>query len=155
LPFASLSSGEENAYFAQGFHDELLRQMGRIGDLRVISRTSVLQYKEGARNSREIAEALGVSSIVEGSVQRAGNRVRVEAKLIDARSDRQMWGDRYDRVCLPKSRSERWDSGNEFVLLRRLASEAGGPTDNGHQRAGSRWRSRPPAGVRRALLQER
>jgi TolB-like protein len=97
LPFASLSSGEENAYFAQGFHDELLRQLGRIGDLRVISRTSVMQYKEGARNSREIAEALGVSSIVEGSVQRAGNRVRVEARLIDARNDRQMWGDRYDR----------------------------------------------------------
>src|SRR5215813_9593929 len=97
LPFASLSSGEENAYFAQGFHDELLRQLGRIGGLRVISRTSVLQYKEGARNSREIAEALGVSSIVEGSVQRAGNRVRVEARLIDARNDRQVWADRYDR----------------------------------------------------------
>ncbi len=97
LPFASLSSGEENAYFAQGFHDELLRQMGSIGDLRVISRTSVMQYKEGARNSREIAEALGVSSIVEGSVQRDGHRVRVEARLIDARNDRQMWGARYDR----------------------------------------------------------
>src|SRR5262249_39446297 len=97
LPFASLNMGEENAYFAQGFHDELLRQLGRIGDLRVISRTSVMQYKEGARNSREIAEALGVSSIVEGSVQRAGNRVRVEARLIDARNDRQVWGDRYDR----------------------------------------------------------
>jgi TolB-like protein/tetratricopeptide (TPR) repeat protein len=95
LPF--LSAGEENAYFAQGFHDELLRQLGRIGDLRVISRTSVMQYKDGARNSREIAEALGVSSIVEGSVQRAGNRVRVEARLIDARNDRQTWGDRYDR----------------------------------------------------------
>src|SRR5215813_6423193 len=97
LPFASLSAGEENAYFAQGFHDELVRQLGRIGDLRVISRTSVMQYKEGARNLREIAEALGVTSIVEGSVQRAGNRVRVEAKLIDARSDQQMWADRYDR----------------------------------------------------------
>src|SRR5262249_3675693 len=95
--FASLSTGEENAYFAQGFHDELLRQMGMISDLRVISRTSVMQYKEGARNSREIAEALGVSSIVEGSVQRAGNRVCVEARLIDARNDRQIWGDRYDR----------------------------------------------------------
>ena len=98
LPFASLSIGEENAYFARGFHDELLRQLGRIGDLRVISRTSVLQYKEeNKRNLRKIAEALGVSSIVEGSVQRAGNRVRVEATLIDARSDRQLWGDRYDR----------------------------------------------------------
>ncbi len=98
LPFASLNTGEESAYFARGFHDELLRQLGRIGDLRVISRTSVLQYREeGKRNLREIAEALGVSSIVEGSVQRAGNRVRVEATLIDARSDQQMWGDRYDR----------------------------------------------------------
>ncbi len=96
LPFASLSSGEENAYLAEGFHDELLRQIGKIGDLRVISRTSVLQYKAGARNLKEIAEALGVSSIVEGSVQRAGNRVRVAATLIDARNDRQLWGDRYD-----------------------------------------------------------
>jgi len=97
LPFASLSTGEENAYFAQGFHDELLRQLGRIGDLRVISRTSVMQYKESPRDLREIAKALGVSTIVEGSVQRAGNRVRLEARLIDARNDRQMWGDRYDR----------------------------------------------------------
>ena len=97
LPFASLGSSEENAYFADGFHDELLRQMGRIGDLRVISRTSVMQYKNGARNLREIAEALGVSSVVEGSVQRAGNRVRVEARLIDARNDLQIWSDRYDR----------------------------------------------------------
>jgi len=97
LPFASLGSSEENAYFADGFHDELLRQMGRIGDLRVISRTSVMQYKDGTRNLREIADALGVSSVVEGSVQRAGNRVRVEARLIDARSDLQIWSDRYDR----------------------------------------------------------
>src|SRR5215510_7409048 len=97
LPFASLSTGEENAYFAQGFHDELMRQLGKIGDLQVISRTSVLQYKTGARNLREIAEALGVSSIVEGTVQRAGNRVRVDVKLIDARRDRQMWADHYDR----------------------------------------------------------
>ena len=97
LPFSNLSPGEENAYFAQGFHDELLRQVASIGDLKVISRTSVLQYKEGARNLREIADALGVSSIVEGSVQRAGNRLRVEASLIDARSDRRIWGDRYDR----------------------------------------------------------
>jgi eukaryotic-like serine/threonine-protein kinase len=97
LPFANLSPGEENAYFVQGFHDELLRQIASIGDLRVISRTSVLQYKDGARNLREIADGLGVSSIVEGSVQRAGNRIRVEARLIDARDDRHVWADRYDR----------------------------------------------------------
>ena len=96
LPFASLSKGEENAYLAEGFHDELLRQIGKIGDLRVISRTSVLQYKPGARNLREIAEALGVSSIVEGTVQREGQRVRVAATLVDARSDRQLWANRYD-----------------------------------------------------------
>ncbi len=97
LPFASLSTGEENAYLADGFHDELLRQLGKIRDLQVISRTSVLPYKTGTRNLREIAEALGVSSIVEGTVQRAGQRVRVAARLIDARTDRQLWGDRYDR----------------------------------------------------------
>jgi len=97
LPFASLSTGEENAYLAEGFHDELLRQLGKIGDLQVISRTSVLQYKDGARNLKEIAEALGVSSVVEGTVQRAGQRVRVAARLIDARRDRQLWGDSYER----------------------------------------------------------
>ncbi len=96
LPFASLSKGEENAYLAAGFHDELLRQIGKIGDFRVISRTSVLQYKPGARNLREIAEALGVSSIVEGTVQREGQRVRVAATLIDARGDRQLWANSYD-----------------------------------------------------------
>src|SRR5207302_778684 len=97
LPFASLSAERDAAYFADGFHDELLRQMARLGDLQVISRTSVLQYKEGARNLREIGAALGVASIVEGSVQRAGNRMRVEAKLVDARSDRQLWAELYDR----------------------------------------------------------
>lgn len=97
LPFASFGAERDTAYFADGFHDELLRQMARLGDLQVISRTSVLQYKEGARNLREIADALGVSSIVEGSVQRAGNRVRVEARLVDARRDRQLWAESYDR----------------------------------------------------------
>ena len=97
LPFASLSAAADTAYFADGFHEELLRQLARMGDLQVISRTSVLQYKEGARNLKEIGQALGVSSIIEGSVQRVGNRVRVEAKLIDARTDRQLWAELYDR----------------------------------------------------------
>src|SRR5215467_13094855 len=97
LPFTSLSMGEENSYFAQGFHDELLRQLGRIGDLRVISRTAMMHYKQGARNLREIAEALGVSTVLEGSVQRAGNRVRDEARLMNARDDRQVWADHFDR----------------------------------------------------------
>ena len=96
LPFASLSD-QDNAYLAEGIHDELLRKLIEIADLSVISRTSVLQYKAATRNLREIGEALGVGSIVEGSVQRVGNRVRVQAKLIDARTDREMWADRYDR----------------------------------------------------------
>jgi len=95
LPLSS--AGDESGYLAQGIHDELLRQLSRVGDLQVISRTSVLRYKDAARNIREIGEALGVGAILEGSVQRIGNRVRVEAKLIDARRDRQIWADRYDR----------------------------------------------------------
>lgn len=97
LPFASLSAGDENKYFADAIHIELLGQLAKIGDLKVISRTSVLQYKEGARNLREIGEALNVSSVLEGSVQRSGNRVRIQAQLIDASRDRQIWADRYDR----------------------------------------------------------
>src|SRR5260370_21582638 len=93
--------------------------MGKIGDLRVIARTSVLQYKEGGRrNLREIAQALGVSSIVEGSVQRAGNRVRVEAKLIDARSDRQMRAAGYDR-----------DVTDVFAIHTAVAEEIAGALD--------------------------
>jgi serine/threonine-protein kinase len=95
LPLASM--GDENGYFAQGIHDELLRQLASIRDLQVISRTSVLQYRERSVGLREIGEALGVASILEGSVQRVGNRVRIEAKLFDARTDRQLWAERYDR----------------------------------------------------------
>jgi TolB-like protein len=96
LPFSSLGPPDD-AYFAEGIHDELLRALTRIGELKVISRTSVLQYRDGARNLREIGEALGVTAIVEGSVQRVGDRVRVEAKLAEARTDRQIWAERYDR----------------------------------------------------------
>ena len=96
LPLASLSD-QDNAYLAEAIHDELLRKLTEVGGLSVISRTSVLQYKAGTRNLREIGEALGVSSIVEGSVQRIGNRVRVQARLIDARTDREVWAQRYDR----------------------------------------------------------
>src|SRR5205814_5749458 len=78
--------------------DEILSDLGRIADLKVISRTSVMQYKSGiARNLREIGQQLGVAHVVEGSVQRSGNRVRVNAQLIDARSDRHVWGQVYDR----------------------------------------------------------
>jgi serine/threonine protein kinase/Flp pilus assembly protein TadD len=98
LPFENLSDEKQNAYFTDGVQDEILTDLAKIADLKVISRTSVMQYKSGAeRNLREIAKALGVAHVVEGSVQRAGNRVRVSAQLIDARTDTHLWADRYDR----------------------------------------------------------
>jgi TolB-like protein/class 3 adenylate cyclase/Flp pilus assembly protein TadD len=98
LPFENLSSEKENAYFADGVQDEILTGLSRVADLRVISRTSVMQYKAGPkRNLREVATDLGVAHVLEGSVQRAGRRVRVNAQLIDARTDSQLWAERYDR----------------------------------------------------------
>ena len=98
LPFENLSDEKENAYFADGVQDEILTNLARVADLKVISRTSTMQYKVGAeRNLREIAQQLGVAHVLEGSVQRAGGRVRVSAQLIDARSDTHLWAERYDR----------------------------------------------------------
>ena len=98
LPFENLSSDKENAYFTDGVQDEILTYLAKIADLKVISRTSVLQYKSGvARNLREIAQQLGVANVVEGSVQRSGNRVRVNAQLVDARNDAHLWAQTYDR----------------------------------------------------------
>ena len=98
LPFENLSADPENAFFTDGVQDEILNDLTKIADLKVIGRTSVMQYKTGAkRNLRQIANELGVAHVVEGSVQRAANRVRVSAQLIDARTDRRVWGERYDR----------------------------------------------------------
>ena len=98
LPFESLSEEKANAYFADGVQDEILTDLAKIADLKVISRTSVLNYKSGvARNLREIAQQLGVANVVEGSVQRSGNRVRVNAQLVDARNDAHLWAQTYDR----------------------------------------------------------
>ena len=98
LPFENLSKDEENAFFAGGVQDEILTDLAKVADLKVISRTSVMKYKSDAeRNLREIAKALGVSYVVEGSVQRAGERVRVSAQLIDARNDTHLWAEHYDR----------------------------------------------------------
>ena len=98
LPFESLSADPNNTFFADAIQDEILTDLAKIADLKVISRTSVMQYKTGVkRNLREIADELGVAHIVEGSVQPAGNRVRVRAQLIDARSDKHVWAERYDR----------------------------------------------------------
>ncbi len=98
LPFQNLSEEKQNEYFADGVQDEILTDLAKIADLKVISRTSVLQYNSGvARNLREIAQQLGVTNVVEGSVQRSGNRVRVNAQLIDARNDAHLWAQTYDR----------------------------------------------------------
>ena len=98
LPFENFSDEKENAYFAEGVQDEILTYLAKVADLKVISRTSVMQYKNAAtHNLREIAQQLGVAHVLEGSVQRAGNRVRVTAQLIDARTDTHLWAERYDR----------------------------------------------------------
>ena len=98
LPFENRSSDPENAFFTDGVQDEILTDLARIADLKVISRTSVMQYKTGAkRNLRQIGNELGVAHVVEGSVQRVGNRVRVNAQLIDARTDAHLWAQTYDR----------------------------------------------------------
>jgi serine/threonine-protein kinase len=98
LPFRNLSSDKKNAYFADGIQDVILTDLAKIADLKVISRTSVMQYKSGVtRNLRDIGRQLGVAHILEGSVQRAANRVRVNAQLIDARRDAYLWGETYDR----------------------------------------------------------
>jgi TolB-like protein len=98
LPFESLSADPENAFFVDGVHDEILTDLARIADLKVISRTSVMQYKTATkRNLREIANELGVAHILEGSVQRVGNRVRLRAQLIDARTDMHLWAEKFDR----------------------------------------------------------
>ena len=99
LPLENLSDEKENAYFADGIQDELLSNLSKIKDLKVISRTSVMQYKSGiTRNLKEIAQQLGVSYVVEGSVRRAQNHVRVSVQLIDGRSDRHVWVQNYDRT---------------------------------------------------------
>jgi adenylate cyclase len=98
LPFENLSDEKQNEYFADGVQDEILTDLAKLPDLKVISRTSVIRYRTGAaRDLREIGQQLGVAHIVEGSVQRSGDRVRVNAQLIDARSDAHLWAKTYDR----------------------------------------------------------
>jgi len=97
LPFENLSDEKENAYFADGVQDDVLTNLSKIGDLKVISRTSVMPYRGKASNVREIGKALGVGAILEGSVRRIGNRVRVNVQLINAENDEHMWAEDYDR----------------------------------------------------------
>ena len=98
LPFENMSRDPDNAFFTDGVQDQVLTALAKVADLKVISRTSVMQYKSGvARNLREIAQQLGVTHVLEGSVQRAGNKVRVNAQLVNARTDMHEWAENYDR----------------------------------------------------------
>lgn len=97
LPFENFSDDKDNAYFADGIQDDILTNLSKIGDLKVISRTSVMPYRGKEKNLREIGKALGVSAILEGSVRKSGNRVRVNVQLINAVNDEHIWSDVYDR----------------------------------------------------------
>ena len=98
LPFENLSDEKQNAYFADGVQDEILTDLAKIADLKVISRTSVMQYRDTAkRNLREIGQQLGVAHVLEGTVQRAADKVRVNTQLINARTDAHEWAENYDR----------------------------------------------------------
>jgi TolB-like protein len=98
LPFDNLSSNKDDGYFADGVQDEILNNLAKVAQLKVISRTSVMQYRgEAKRDLRQIANALGVANVLEGTVRREGNRVRVSTELVDARKDQTIWADSYDR----------------------------------------------------------
>ncbi len=99
LPFENLSNNQENAYFTDGVQNEIVTDLAKVADLKVISRTSVMQYRDAAtRSLRQIARELGVAFVLEGSVQRFDHMVRVSAQLIDARTDAHRWGEHYDRA---------------------------------------------------------
>jgi TolB-like protein len=100
LPFESLSEDKSNAYFAEGIQDEILARLSKIADLKVISRTSTQKYKSAPSNLREIAQQLGVANILEGSVQKAGDQVRITVQLINALKDDHLWADTYDRKMI-------------------------------------------------------
>jgi serine/threonine protein kinase/Tfp pilus assembly protein PilF len=98
LPFENISANKDDAYFADGVHNEILNNLAKIAQLKVISRTSVMQYRtDTKRDLRQIAHALGVGSVLEGTVRRNGDRVRISTELIDAANDKTIWADSYDR----------------------------------------------------------
>src|SRR5881398_2953749 len=97
LPFENLSDEKANAYFADGIQDEILTKLAGIGDLKVISRKSTAKYKSTPEDLKTVARELGVATVLEGSVQRAGDKVRVNVQLLDARIDTHLWAKSYDR----------------------------------------------------------
>ena len=98
IPFQNRSANEENAaFFSDGVHDELLTNLSKIKELKVISRTSVMSYRDTTKNLRQIGEELGVATVLEGGVQRAGDTVRINVQLIDTATDEHIWAEIYDR----------------------------------------------------------
>jgi len=97
LPFENLTGDVDDAYFVDGFHNDLLTQLAKISSFKVISRTSVVEYRDRKKNMRQIGDELNVSTVLEGSVQRSGKMVRINAQLIDATNDKHLWAERYDR----------------------------------------------------------
>ena len=97
LPFANRSNSEDDVFFTDGIHDDLLTQLAKIGDLKVISRTSMMKYRGTEKTIPEIASELGVSNILEGGIQRAGKRIRINAQLIDVSTDEHLWAETFDR----------------------------------------------------------
>jgi len=100
LPFANRSANPEDAYFVDGIHDDLLTHISKIGAIKTISRTSVMQYRGSSKSIPKIAAELGVATILEGGVQRAGDQIRINVQLIDARTDEHLWAEIYDRQLL-------------------------------------------------------
>ena len=97
LPFDNFSDDKRNTYFADGIQDDILTAISKISDLKVISRISVMQYHDKTRNTREIGQTLGVAYLLEGSVRRTNDKVRITAQLIDVRNDQHVWAEHYDR----------------------------------------------------------
>ncbi len=97
LPFENMSEGKDGAFFADGMHEDILTNLALVRELHVVSRTSVMQYRGTTKTTREIAKELGVAYVLEGSVRRAGSKVRVTGQLIDARTDEHIWAKAYDR----------------------------------------------------------
>ena len=117
LPLDNLSPDPENAFFADGIHDDLLTQLAKIGSLKVVSRTSVLEYRDSPKNMREIGRELGVATLLEGSVRRVGNSVRINVQLIDAKTDEHLWAETYDRELTAE---------NIFAIQREMATSIAG-----------------------------
>ncbi|MCP5092653.1 MAG: hypothetical protein GY949_17205, partial [Gammaproteobacteria bacterium] len=117
LPFRNLSTDPDNAFFADGIHDDLLTKLAHNGELKVISRTSVMEYRDTNKNLRQIGDELGVATVLEGAVQRVGNTVRINVQLIDAGTDDHLWANSYDRDMTTK---------NIFKIQNEIAKEISG-----------------------------